>query len=293
MRITRIFVGGYREDVRFTQCCIASIRRWYPAIPITLIKDELAGAYDTSDLERHFQVEIFQTEVKRFGWGMSKLEPLFLSTRERCLIIDSDVMFLGKVLEPLEERDEDFVVASEPHPLSEIRSYYFHEEAIQRLYPSFRFPGYVFNTGQIVTNTGIFERDEFAPFVSFSEPRIELQPQTFFHDQGILNYLVLSKVQQGQLSLRREPFMKWAGRMHPREAEISKLGPDSAYPIMVHWAGPKTGGFSTVPMRYLLDFFEDEYYRVIGLQGWRRYLHEKRSDTGSFRSYLRRKLPYF
>jgi hypothetical protein len=260
VRITRIFIAGYRRDLNFTRCCVASIRRWYPRISITLIKDEIAGRYDTSDLENHFAVEIFQTPVKQFGWGMSKLEPLFLPGHERCLILDSDVLFMGRVLDKLQRYSEDFIVVHETHPVEEIRRHYLDDEALPSLYPTFRFPGYVFNTGQIVATTGIFRREDFADLVSFSEPREPLQPTAFFcGEQGLLNYLVLSKVQAGSITLKRAHFMKWAGGMKPEEVRLTKLGSRSPYDFMIHWAGPKAESLAMAPMAHLLEHFEKEY----------------------------------
>jgi hypothetical protein len=213
---------------------------------------------------------------------MAKLEPLFLPRHERCLILESDVVVMGPVLERLEQYDEDFVVAYESHPSGEIHRYYFNEEAVHGLDPAFQFPGYVFNSGQIVTNTGIFQRAEFAQFVSFSEPRQPLLPELFLcGEQGFLNYLVLSKVQRGEITLKRHDFMKWSGRMRPDEVETIRLQTDSPYDFMVHWAGPKTKAFSTTAMGYLLEFFEDEYYHVVGLHGLRRHLHEMRNSAGN------------
>lgn len=287
MKITRIFIAGYRRDVRFTRCSVASIRRWYPRIGITLIKDEIAGPYDTSDLERHFGVEVFPTPVKQFGWGMSKLEPLFLSSRERCLIIDSDVLFMGRVLDDLESHQEDFVVVDETHPMEEIRRHYLDDRAIQRLYPTFKFPGYVFNTGQIVTTTGIFQRDDFAPFVCFQEPREALQPEVFFcGEQGFLNYLVLSRLQTGSISLKRAYFMHWAGGMNPEDVSTARLSDRSPYKFLVHWAGAKAESLSAAPMNHLLEYFEAEYYCGIAQGGPRKAFTRLRGHAVNARKQL-------
>src|SRR5438045_1395202 len=101
MKIDRIYIAGHKSDFRFTQCCVASIRHWYPKIPVTLIKDESSGGYSTEQLENLWNVSCFNSRQKVFGLGMSKLEPLFLPIRERCLIIDSDIVFLGRVLDSL------------------------------------------------------------------------------------------------------------------------------------------------------------------------------------------------
>jgi len=116
MKIECIYILSYKQDIRLAHCCVASIRQWYPDLPIFLIKDEGRGTYDTGDLERHWQVQVFGTEKKHLGYGMGKLEPLFQARRQRCLILDSDVVFLGRVLEPLERLEEDFIVERTDYP---------------------------------------------------------------------------------------------------------------------------------------------------------------------------------
>src|SRR5215470_12465108 len=126
MKIDRIYIAGHRLDLHFTQCCVASIRRWYPHIPITLIKDESCGSYSTEDLKHYWNVDCFKTPRKLLGFGFGKLEALFLPTKERCLILDSDIVFVGKVLEALEHYEEDFIVASAPSPPEEVPIHYFN-----------------------------------------------------------------------------------------------------------------------------------------------------------------------
>jgi lipopolysaccharide biosynthesis glycosyltransferase len=281
-KITRIFVAGYRLDVAFTRCCVASIRKWYPDIGICLIKDELAGPYDTSDLENHYGVEIFDSGVRCYGWGMSKLEPLFLPGRQRVLILDSDVVFAGPVLARLEQSEHDFVVVDEAHPPEEIVQHYFDPQVVEQRERGFRFPGYVFNTGQIVATSGLLRRQDFLPFVSFAEPRKALQSEVFFcGEQGLLNFVLLSKAQSGELTIGRQAFMKWAGRLQPQDAEIARLEREP-YDFMVHWAGPKTSG-SAIPMKDLLNYFENAYYRGIGRGRILRPFHKLRRRWAALR----------
>jgi len=263
MKIRRIFVSGYRRDLGLTRCCVASIRKWYPDIRITLVKDEIAGQYDTSDLERHYKVEVFDGPAKLYGWGMGKLQALFLPDRERILIIDSDIVFVGRVLERLEQSDADFVVCDEWRSREELGRYYFDPHVVKRIRPDFDFPGYVFNTGQIVATSGLLTQEDFAPFVSFVEPPKLLQPENFFcGEQGFLNFVLLHKAQRGELTLECQQFMRWAGSMQRDEVEIPKLDGTSPYDFMIHWFGPKTPSFPG-PMKYLLGYFEDVYYQGI------------------------------
>jgi hypothetical protein len=272
MRIECIYVSGWRGDLPFTQCCIASIRQWYPRIRICLIKDELHGPYDTSELERAFDVKIFNGAGGSYGWGAGKLEPLFQSGRERGLLIDSDVVFIGPVLKHLERFEEDFVVVNESHPMEEITANYFDPQAVERAYPRFRFPGYVFNTGQIVASSGILKRSDFEPFVSFSQPPRFLKPDLFkAGEQGLLNFVLLSKHQEGALSLRRAYFMRWPPGMKDEEVEVARLGSRSTYDFMLHWAGKKNYGLEDAPLNHVLRHFDAIYkQRAAGRGLWRR-----------------------
>ena len=262
MRIDRIFLLGHRNDLRFTRCCVASIRRWYPDIPISLIKDELLGGYDTSELEKYWNVEIFPTPVKRFGWGLARLEALFLPARERALILDSDIVLAGRVLDSLEEYDEDFIVEGSNYPPEEIKAYYFDLDLLGRLYPLFEFAGYVFNAGQMVATTGILRREFFAAFVAFEEPRRILRPDVFVgSEQSLLNFILPQRAQQAELSIRRHAFMRWAPGMQDSEVRLERLQEGSGYDFLIHWAGPKNPDITKSPMSHVLKHFEAAYYQ--------------------------------
>src|ERR1700722_1184870 len=115
MKIDCIYIAACAKDYRWTKCCVSSIRRWYEDIPIYLIKDETHGRFYTRELEHHWNLGALATEHKLLGYGFGKLEPLFLPRGQRCLILDSDTVFAGRVLEPLETYDGDFIVAWHEH----------------------------------------------------------------------------------------------------------------------------------------------------------------------------------
>jgi hypothetical protein len=224
MKIERIYIAGHKNDLHFTRCCVASIRHWYPRIPISLIKDESNGTYSTEEIERYWHVDCFKTNRRLLGFGFGKLEPLFLPTKERCLILDSDIVFLGKVLNVLEQYDEDFIVADTPNPLEETSKHYFNLSRLHALDPAFIFPNYTFNSGQMVATMGILGREDFEPFIRFDEPPTHIYPDIFvIGEQGVLNYVLMRKFQEGKISLRREPFMWWAGWLDEGDVKITDL----------------------------------------------------------------------
>ncbi len=264
MKIEHIYVAGHEGDLRYTQCCVASIRRWYPEMPISLVKDELRGAYGTRELEEAWDVSLFEGErpVPSGPWG--KLEPLFLPGRRRCLILDSDIVFIGKVIESLEAVHADFVVEPWGSPAEHLARSYFDLAALKELDPDFVFPGRTFNAGQFVGTTGILRRRDFEPFVRFGDSPQMIQPEIFTgNDQGVLNYVLLKKAQVGELTLERLPFMLWAGSHPRRKVHTWKLTARSPYPYLVHWAGPKRKIFWRVRCGRLLRHFEACYYTRI------------------------------
>jgi lipopolysaccharide biosynthesis glycosyltransferase len=252
-------------DLRFTRCCVASIRRWYPKIPISLIKDESSGPYSTEELERYWNVDCFKTPRKLLGFGLGKLEPLFLPTKERCLILDSDITFLGSVLTVLEKFDEDFIVADTPNPPEQMSKHYFNLSKLRILDPDFIFPNFTFNSGQMVVTTGIVRREDFEPFVRFDEPPVHLYPNIFeLGEQGVLNYVLMKKFQLGQITLRRAPFMWWAGWLDENRVKTKQLKKHSPYPVLVHWAGYKRHiPFDIIRNAHILRHFESVYYSRI------------------------------
>lgn len=260
MKIDRVYITCTRADLRLTRCCVASIRHWYPQIPIILIRDETYGTFDTAELQAAWNVGIFETERKRFGWGFSKLEPLFLPRGERMLILDSDIVFVGRVLDVLEQYDEDFIVADTPHAEEQLSKDYFDLAELAAYDPAFVFPGFVFNGGQLVGTTGILRRSDFEPLIIFSEPPKRVYPKIFAPgDQGPVNYILLKKRQQGQLTLRRVVFMWWANWLDETKVKLTDLTDQSPYPFLVHWAGPKYKMFHLMRNGHLLLHFEKMY----------------------------------
>jgi hypothetical protein len=157
----------------------------------------------------------------------------------------------------------------ENHPDEEIRRNYFVPEEVERLYPGFHFPGKVFNTGQFIARCGILKREDFLPFMSFDQPPTFLLRDVFkCGEQGLLNFILLSKHQAGALTLRRTCFMRWPPGMKDEEVELARLGPGSTYDFLLHWAGPKT--FEGAPLGHVLRHFDAIFNKESGRQSFDR-----------------------
>ncbi len=99
--IDTIYIACYRYDQHMVRTCAASIRHWYPQADICLLRDLGKGDFSTTEIERTLNVRVLSLERKVFGWGFSKLEPLFLPERSKFLVLDADTVFLGPVLDKL------------------------------------------------------------------------------------------------------------------------------------------------------------------------------------------------
>jgi lipopolysaccharide biosynthesis glycosyltransferase len=266
MKIEKIYIATHKDDLRLTRICIASIRYWYPEIPIYLIKDYFNGDFCTKELEHIWNVKVFQTERKYYGWGLSKLEPLFIKEPSRVLILDSDIVFIGKLIDWLETFEEDFVVQLETQPPEKVDGLYFSLNKMKIFDPAFNYLNYTFNTGQIVGTTGILERTDFNSLINWdTNPPSLKYPQIFKNgDQGILNYIVMKKSSSAELSVQRVPFMKW-GADEINQFDLEQIKYNSPYPFLIHWAGLKKPRLGDMIRSDILKFFEDIYYSKIGL----------------------------
>ncbi len=280
MKIEIIYIPCYRGDFRLTRICVASIRYWYPDIPIVLIKDLLHGDFDTSEIEKHFNVSIYPQIAQAYGWGFSKFEPIIDGNQKRFLMLDSDIVLIGPILDILEKHDEDWIVFDEPFIKEDLYNWYFDPEEIKKIDPEFNFPNFTFNTGQFVGISGLLKRQDFDPFIEWKEPRIQLfrEAFTFGGEQPLLNYMLMKKMDKKQVTLKRLDFMRVGHDEDTKQVSVDRLKNKDGYPFIIHWhdnAG-KTGVFhpqlSKFPRHDILLYFENLYYRGAQVNKLEQYL---------------------
>jgi hypothetical protein len=159
-----------------------------------------------------------------------------------------------------------------------IERQFFSLAGLRKLDPNFEFPGYGFNTGQIVVTTGHITKQDFEGLVDW-QTRTVRHPEIFkMGEQGVLNYIALRKVQQGKLTIRREPFMAWPGE--PSRADhiqLKDINPEGRHRQLIHWAGLRWGKtIEEMPKPEMLLHFEEIYYQRIPLGAWlRKWRHER------------------
>lgn len=272
MKIDGIVVSCYKYDVYFTRVCVASIRFWYPEIPIWLLKDNYYGDFDTAEIERYWGVRVYHPKREVPGWGFAKLALLTELPRRRLLILDSDIVFVGRVLERLEACHADFVVHKQEYDADAIDDEFYATRLLQSLDPSFEAPGWGFNTGQVVATTGLIAMDELDGLVDWSAGCVRHAEVFKKGEQGLTNYVVHRKLQAKEVSLHREPFMLWPGKPTELErVEIANLTAEGGTEHLVHWAGFRWGReLAEMPRSEILLHFEDLYYRPIPMGQFKR-----------------------
>ncbi len=288
--IDTIYVVASSYDARFARTCVASIRYFHPDVPITLV----VGSPDIEpslfeELRDYWNVTL--TDVPRANWGIGyvKLEFLFRSPRERFLIIDSDVVFAGPVLDVLGNTTSDFVVdqrdvigdgndqASACRPperlktTGEVHELYYNWQKVAQIDPKARPPKFVFNAGQWIGTSGVLTREDFDPWIDWSEkpPKRKHPSALQYNDQGILNYVINQKAQLEDLSIEACDMMWWP----PHGLEdftVEKIAARQAPPMMLHWAGIKKPSFAAMHGPEILRFFEHYYYSKIPNGAWKR-----------------------
>lgn len=265
MNVSTVFISTYRYDQDLLRTCIASVRYWYPSIPVVLIKDTGQGGFDTSRVEDVFAAQVFPVN-RRLGWGYGKLEPLFRRERSAFLMLDADTVMAGPVLNKVREIDADFIVDREVQPEERFNEIYYNLTKIAEVRPGFRYPGYSFNSGQWFGTSGILDRSDFNDTLEWTEPPRPKYPDIVFNgDQAHLNFLLHWKEQTAQVTVERIPLMIWPQNGAADFIDLDAIrGRSSDYPYIVHWAGMKDVSLRQLPRGDILRFFEDVYYDATG-----------------------------
>lgn len=268
-----LVVSCYKRDYFLVRPCVASIRYYYPEVEVYLLKDYLGGEFDSSELEQAFEVKNVDLGIRKFGWGSAKVH-FILSQKfagQRVVLIDSDTVLTGRFLEELYRKTQgiDFVVDPEYYQSpyeGNVPLHYYKFDDIKAFDPDFIFPGYVFNTGQMLVTPGKVTPTDIAPFFDPTAfpyyKRLDILPQV---DQSILNYILPKMAQQGRLTLAAEPnLMAWSDGPVTRDMDLEKIKQGNSYASIVHWAGTlRISHLAQMTRPDILLFFEDYYYSKV------------------------------
>ena len=255
-----IYLGACAWDGRLTRICVASIRYFYPDIPIRILAGDTLQAGLADELKRHWNVDLHPLPGGDYGSGFVKLEPLFGPPGERFLLIDVDTAFAGNVLDLAEQCDAPFIVDDEMLPDADLKRLYYDWEKLAAIDPDVLKPVHAFNTGQWVGTAGVLTRADFDPLVEWTMPRRLRHPTMFMTgDQGILNYVLIRKQAREGLNVARRKIMRWPG--HSLEGlDVPAIAARRGPPQVIHWAGMKNVFLSKMVAADILMFFERYYY---------------------------------
>lgn len=208
-----------------------------------------------------WNVELASFPTGNYGWGYVKLEPLFSPAEHRFLVVDSDTIFLGPVLDAFRDSCESFIVDDERLEENEVKRLYYDWKNLRAIDAQVQPPRFVFNSGQWFGTSGLISRADFSPWIMWQMPRVLRHPQYFKQgEQGILNYVLNQRSQDGSIVVKRQKLMRWAGHdlSFIRLDEVTNR--NSPRREILHWAGYKSPRLRLLPRADLLMFFEKQYY---------------------------------
>lgn len=282
--IEAICIAAYKKDLWLAKICCASIRYWYPDIPIKIIYDYSKGSGNLSYFINTFGATILDLPIKKFGWGLSKIEALLLKHKEKVLILDADTVIIGDIIGYLNSFKEDFVISADFHstPYTKwMAECYFNFKYLnEQVDTNFKFPGYSFNTGQFVATIGLINRDNFNHLIQWREYPTIRYPNIFAcADQGILNYILPKLEAEGIISIGKADFL--LGIEYPQVNSISiddLKNKKISRPYVLHWAGSLTKSASYMQRSDILKF----YYGRIKNSSPLKFLIEDKLRTFSY-----------
>lgn len=267
-----IYVAACDIDSRFTRICIASIRRFYPSIPIRLLVGAPLVRGLARELSTYWDVGVADIPPGDYSWGYVKMEALFGKAGERFLVLDSDTVMTGPILDRLAGFDAPFLVDDEPLPDDVARLFYYDWDKLNAagFGPTPR-PAFLFNSGQWIGTAGVLARADFDDWLEWSMPRQLRRPQFFkAGDQGVLNFIINRKVEREGLQVDRCRIMQCPfNSLDGIDAGTVARGAGES--LIVHWAGIKKLRQREMLAADLLAFYEQVYYRRLPLGFARRW----------------------
>jgi len=256
-----VYIAASAGDARYTRICVASVRYFYPEIPIRLLVGGPLQRGLADELRQYWDIVAADFPVGEYGWGFVKLETLFGPPGQRFLVLDSDTVLTGRVLDVWTDSRAPFLVDDEKQSEADTKRLYYDWEKVRLIDPCAQAPRFVFNSGQWFGTAGLLTRDDFAPWIEWTLPRKHRHPECFMPgDQGVLNYVFNRKAAIQGLQVERQQIMRWpAHSMEGLDAERVSL--KKALPRIVHWAGLKKTRHRDMRGYELLRFFETLYYQ--------------------------------
>ena len=267
-----VVVSCYSKDYFLTRVCVASIKYYYPEADVYILKDSLAGEFDTTELEQAFQVKLLDLGKKEYGWGAAKIHFILseIFNNQRVLLLDSDTVLAGRFLHELYSRNQaaNFIVDAEYYSSpyeGNVPLHYYKYDDIVKYDKNFTFPGFVFNTGHLVVTPGKIKKNDTEDLFDITVfpyyKRLDILPMP---DQSLLNYLLPTMDSKGLIKLAAEKIMQWSEGEEVASIDLDQLKRGNTYPYIIHWAGAlRVSHLRAMTRPDILLFFEDYYYSKV------------------------------
>lgn len=257
-----IYLAACARDARLTRICVASIRYFYPDVPIKLLAGDILQAGLAEELKRYWNVGLVDLPKGDYGWGLVKIEPLFGPPGQSFMVCDVDTVFTGPILDVRAQSDAPFFVDDEQLSEADSKRLYYDWEKMAAIDPKVVSAIPAFNVGQWFGTAGLVKREEFEGLVEWTLPR-RLPYQNVFMggDQGVMNYVLLKKEKYEGLRIERYPIMRWPGYPNGLDGlSAATIAAKTAPPRVIHWAGVKSTFLHKAVGADILQFYEDFYY---------------------------------
>ncbi len=260
--INVIYLAASSRDARLTRICVASIRYFYPNIPIKILPGDKLQFGLAKELKKYWNVEVLNIYSADYGWGYVKMEPLFGPTGEKFLVMDVDTIFTGNVLSLWESCSAMFLVDNEKHTFEDYNRLYFNGDELKKIDPNVQTSNLSFSGGQWFGTAGVIKREDFDTWLEWSFPRRQKHSKFFFGgEQGIVSCVLTKKEFLKEISIDRTTIMRWpanAGAL--ADLSLQKVINKEAGPLVIHWAGMKHIFLNKMVGSELLIYFENYYY---------------------------------
>lgn len=263
-----VVVFTNRKDFFLSKICVASIRFYYPAVEIFLVKDKLNGDFNTHRLKLAFNVKVLDLGKKYYGWSAAKIFFLLQKNlpNRRYLCIDADIIFVGKVLDKIGKIGGDFVLNAytiNPPFSTEVTGLYIDPEKVKVFYPDYQYPGYFFNAGQTVVTPGLLEENLLEPsFDPHTYPYYKNKDTFGLVDQAVLNAALPVLARRKNVVINTLEYMQWSVSFFGDKDKFKFVDfKDGKNEYLVHYAGDtRVRQIEKMRGADLLQNFRDQYY---------------------------------
>ena len=291
-----VVVACFKGDYFFAKAACASIRHFSGDVPICIIAD---GEFSVDELGDLYDVQVMRPQemsdpVLRnlcSGNNRSKLMAMWEGPFEYFLYLDSDAIFWGDVLSMLNPAEADFI-ALRPSPWKQhteeiLREFFLDPEQLNEFDPEFVWKEQpYFCSGAFVAKRGVISPQAWLEVEEWRRQKPTLFSWT--KDQGIMNYLILSMAQKGEIT-----FEELALQVTTGDQEVDDLGkrfpcrlqqpPETIErPWILHFCGTKPllqirGNFNTPFSAFRLKHYRNLYgTSCLGeMRSWVRVLCEE------------------